>query len=53
VKARINDPTKVERDALQNAASIATLLLTTETLITDITQYKPPDSPAMPHGDMY
>ena len=35
VKAGIIDPTKVERVALQNAASIASLLLTTEALITD------------------
>jgi chaperonin GroEL len=36
MKAGIIDPTKVERVALQNAASIASLLLTTEVLITDI-----------------
>ena len=36
VQAGIIDPTKVERIALQNAASIASLLLTTEALITDI-----------------
>ena len=36
VKAGIIDPTKVERVALQNAASIASLLLTTEALITDM-----------------
>ena len=35
IKAGIIDPTKVERVALQNAASIASLLLTTEALITD------------------
>jgi chaperonin GroEL len=34
--AGITDPTKVERIALQNAMSIASLLLTTEALITDI-----------------
>jgi chaperonin GroEL len=36
MKAGIIDPTKVERVALQNAASIASLLLTTEVLITDV-----------------
>ena len=35
MQAGIIDPTKVERVALQNAASIASLLLTTEALITD------------------
>ena len=36
VKAGIIDPTKVTRTALENAASIAGLLLTTETMITEI-----------------
>jgi chaperonin GroEL len=49
----IIDPAKVERVALQNAASIASLLLTTEALITDIPEDKPAAAPAMPHGDMY
>jgi chaperonin GroEL len=53
VKAGIIDPTKVERVALQNAASIASLLLTTEALITDLPEEKPAAAPAMPHGDMY
>jgi chaperonin GroEL len=47
----IIDPTKVERVALQNAASIASLLLTTEALITDIPEEKPAAAPQMPHGD--
>ncbi len=47
------DPTKVERVALQNAASIASLLLTTEALITDIPEEEKKAAPAMPHGDMY
>jgi chaperonin GroEL len=38
IKAGIIDPTKVERVALQNAASIASLLLTTEVLITDVVE---------------
>ncbi|MGB2600861.1 MAG: chaperonin GroEL [Candidatus Omnitrophota bacterium] len=42
VEAGIIDPTKVTRFALQNAASIASLMLTTEALITD----KPEDNPA-------
>ena len=48
--AGIIDPTKVERVALQNAASVASLLLTTEALITDLPE-KPAAAPAMPHGD--
>jgi chaperonin GroEL len=52
LQAGIIDPTKVERVALENAASIASLLLTTEALITDIPEEKP-GAPAMPHGDMY
>jgi len=50
LQAGIIDPTKVERVALQNAASIASLLLTTEALITDLPEEKK-DAPPMPHGD--
>ena len=46
--AGIVDPTKVERIALQNAASIASLLLTTQALITDIPEKTA--APSMPHG---
>src|SRR5437762_7696180 len=53
LQAGIIDPTKVERVALENAASIASLLLTTEALITDIPEEKPAGAPPMPHGDMY
>jgi chaperonin GroEL len=53
LQAGIIDPAKVERVALQNAASIASLLLTTEALITDIPEEKAAAAPAMPHGDMY
>ena len=53
LQAGIIDPAKVERVALQNAASIASLLLTTEALITDIPEDAKPSAPAMPHGDMY
>jgi chaperonin GroEL len=49
IQAGIIDPTKVERVALQNAASIASLLLTTEALITDIAE-KSAAMPPMPHG---
>jgi chaperonin GroEL len=49
VRAGIIDPTKVERVALQHAASIASLLLTTEALITDSPDEKTA-MPAMPHG---
>jgi chaperonin GroEL len=52
VKAGVIDPTKVARTALQNAASIASLMLTTEALICEIPEKKK-DAP-MPggHGDM-
>ena len=51
MQAGILDPTKVERIALQNAASIASLLLTTEALITDIPEDdKKAGAPPMPHG---
>ncbi|MBL7841063.1 MAG: chaperonin GroEL [Cyclobacteriaceae bacterium] len=46
--AGIIDPTKVSRLALENAASIAGLLLTTEAVVSDIPEEKP--EPAMPHG---
>ena len=48
-KAGIIDPTKVTRSALQNAASIAALLLTTECLVTEIPE-KEKAAPAMPPG---
>lgn len=46
VKAGILDPTKVTRSALQNAVSVASTLLTTESLVTDIKE----PAPAMPAG---
>jgi chaperonin GroEL len=52
MQAGIIDPTKVERVALQNAASIASLLLTTEALITDIPEAEKP-APAMGHGEEF
>jgi chaperonin GroEL len=51
IQAGIIDPTKVERVALENAASVASLLLTTEALITDLPEEKPAAAPPMPHGD--
>jgi chaperonin GroEL len=52
MEAGIIDPTKVERIALQNAASIASLLLTTEALITELPEEKK-ETPPMPHGGDY
>jgi chaperonin GroEL len=52
MEAGIIDPTKVERIALQNAASIASLLLTTEALIAELPEDKK-ETPAMPHGGDY
>ena len=49
IKNGIIDPTKVTRSALQNAASIASLLLTTERIVTDIPTEEPP-MPAAPGG---
>ena len=49
LKSGIVDPVKVTRSALQNASSIAGLLLTTEVLITDIPEKKEP-MPPMPGG---
>ena len=51
LQAGIIDPTKVERVALQNAASVAALLLTTEALVTDLPEEKSAAAPPMPHGD--
>ena len=48
VKAGVIDPTKVVRTALQNAGSIASLLLTTEALVTEIPEEK--KEPSMPAG---
>ncbi|MCY3757194.1 MAG: chaperonin GroEL, partial [Acidobacteria bacterium] len=52
--AGIIDPAKVTRTALQNAASVAGLLLTTEALVSELPEEKKPEPP-MPHGhgDMY
>ena len=50
VKAGVIDPTKVTRTALQNAGSIAALMLTTEALVADITEEK--GAAAVGHGGM-
>jgi chaperonin GroEL len=50
VKAGIIDPTKVTRTALQNAASISALMLTTEALVTDIPEKEKPMPPMPPGG---
>ena len=52
VKAGIVDPTKVVRCALQNAASVAGLLITIEAMIADKPEKKK-EMPPMPHGDEY
>jgi chaperonin GroEL len=50
VTAGIIDPTKVVRTALQNAASISSLLITTEALITDLPEKDKDKMPAGGHG---
>jgi len=54
-KAGVIDPTKVARTAIQNAASVAALMLTTEALVTEIPEKEPPPAPGGPGGmgDMY
>src|SRR5215472_11342647 len=51
-KAGIMDPTKVVRSALQNAASVASLLLTTECMVAEKPEENKPAGPAMPPGGM-
>ena len=51
VKAGVIVPTKVERSALQNAASVAGLLLTTDAIVSEIPAKK--KAPAMPPGGGY
>ena len=48
IEAGIIDPVKVTRSAIQNATSIASTLLTTESVVADIKE----DAPAMPAGGM-
>ncbi len=51
IKAGIIDPTKVVRFALQNAASVASLLITTEAMVAEKPEKKP-ETPPMPPGGM-
>jgi len=52
LKAGIIDPTKVTRLALQNATSVASLLLTTEAMVAEAPKKKAPPMPPMPPGGM-
>jgi len=52
IAMKIVNPAKVERSALQNAASIASMVLTTEALVADKPEEKPAAAPAMPGGGM-
>ncbi len=53
IKAGIIDPAKVSRTAVENAISVATMILTTEALVTDIPEEKPQASAGMPGGMEY
>ena len=53
VEAGIIDPTKVTRSALENAASVAGVFLTTEAVVADIKEDLPPQMPAGGMGGMY
>jgi len=53
MKAGIVDPTKVTRFALQNAASLAGLLMTTEAMVAEKPDKKGPTAPTMSPEDMY
>jgi chaperonin GroEL len=53
MKAGIVDPTKVTRFALQNAASLASLLMTTEAMVAEKPKKEKSSAPAMPPEDMY
>ena len=50
VKSGIIDPTKVTRSALQNAASVASMLLVTEAVVTDEPEKEPKGKMGMPGG---
>ena len=54
IEAGIVDPTKVCRSAIENAASVAGIVLTTESLVADIPEPPAPAAPAAPDmGGMY
>lgn len=50
VTAGVIDPVKVSRSALQNASSVAMMILTTDALVTDLPEKNTPAMPAMPPG---
>src|SRR5213075_2460394 len=52
VKKGIIDPTKVVRQALQGASSVAGLLITTEAMVAEVPKKNSPSAPAMPGGGM-
>ena len=53
IKSGVIDPTKVTRFALQNAASVAGLLMTTDAMVAEKPEKKKSAMPAMPQEDMY
>ena len=53
IKLGIVDPTKVCRSALENAASVASMVLTTECLVADIPEKNPPMPAGNPDMGMY
>ena len=53
IAAGIVDPTKVCRSALENAASVASMVLTTESLVADLPEKNPPMPAAPDMGGMY
>ena len=53
IEAGIVDPTKVTRSALENAASVAAMVLTTESLVADLPEPPAPAAPASDMGGMY
>ena len=53
VASGIIDPTKVTRSALENAASVASVFLTTESVVADSKEDMPPQMPAGGMGGMY
>ena len=53
IAAGIVDPTKVTRSALENAASVAEMVLTTESLVADLPEPPAPAAPAPDMGGMY
>jgi len=52
VESGVIDPTKVVRTALENAASISSLLITTEAVVTEVPEKEKAMPPGPPHGGM-